>query len=587
MKLSDYVMLYLRDKGVRIIFGYQGSSVSHIIDSLHKVKELRYIQNNHEQASAFSANAYSQISGSLGVALSCSGPGATNLITGIANAYFDSIPCLFITGQVSLAGIKSHPLIRQHGFQETDIVSIVRPITKFAVTIMSPDEIRFNLEKAVYLAQVGRPGSVLIDIPHNLQSSDIEPQTLTSFFDSDEFRSLITSYNEIDDKIINEVYQLLANANRPVLLLGGGASHLKGSGLIEKFISKCHIPVVASLKGLDIFSHHHECFSGFIGAYGNRYANFCVACSDVLLVLGSRLDTMQTGTDIKQFARNTKIIHVDVDIHELNRIDRNKVDIHCDVSLFLDKLVKYTDDKPFSVDQWLQTVDAWKKKYPSGIQENSSYVNPNEIISALDEYLTENAIICCDVGLNQMYVAQSIILNGKRSLLTSGGHGAMGYSLPAAIGAFSFSMDRQIISIVGDGGIQMNSQELHTIVKERIPVKIIIMNNTSLGMIRSYQEKALGGKTFGSVAGFSSPDYHKIADAYGFKYFKISSMSDFEINAFELTSIEPCIFEIILDPHSEINPGPAYNRPVEDQHPLIDREEYKQIINLICKNSKP
>jgi len=574
-------MLHLRDNGVRTIFGYQGSSVSHLIDSLHKIKELMYVQNNHEQASAFSANAYSQISGGLGVALSCSGPGATNLVTGIANAYFDSIPCVFITGQVGLAGIKSHPLIRQHGFQETNIVSIVKPITKFAVTIMNPEEIRFNLEKALYLAQEGRPGSVLIDIPHDVQTADINPQTLSNFFASADYKNLATCYDDIDYKIVNEIYQLLTNAKRPVLLLGGGSSHLKGTGLIERFISKCHIPVVASLKGLDIFSHHHECYSGFIGAYGNRYANFCVACSDVLLVLGSRLDTMQTGPDIKQFARNSKIIRVDIDIHELKRIDRNKFDIHCDVSMFMEKMVKNAGKDQFFAKQWLQLIDTWKRKYPSGIQENSGYVNPNEIISALDDYLTENAIICCDVGLNQMYVAQSIRLNGKRSLLSSGGHGAMGYSLPAAIGAYFVSMDRQIISIVGDGGIQINSQELHTIVKEKIPVKIIIMNNSSLGMIRSYQEKALEGRTYGSVDGFSSPDYHKIADAYGLRYFKIASMSDFKDNAFELATIEPCIFEVLLDPHPQINPGPAYKRPVEDQFPLIDREEYQQIMNLI------
>jgi acetolactate synthase-1/2/3 large subunit len=580
MKLSDYVMLYLRDKGVRTIFGYQGSSVSHLIDSLHRVGHLRYVQNNHEQASAFSANAYAQISGGLGVALSCSGPGATNLITGIANAYFDSLPCVFITGQVGLAGFKTHPLIRQHGFQETDIASIVKPITKFVATIFDPKEIRYNLEKAVYLAQEGRPGSVLVDIPHNVQTAEIEPESLTSFFDSEEYTTHTTSYDDMNDNTIHEVHQLLTSAKRPVVLLGGGSAHLKGTGLIETFISEYHIPVVASLRGLDIFSHDHECFSGFVGAYGNRYANFCVACSDVLLVLGSRLDTMQTGADIRQFARRANIIHVDIDIQELNRIDRNKTDIHCDVGLFLGKMVRHTGSRNVSADQWLETVGSWKRKYPSGAQSGTPYVNPNEIISALGAYLTQDAIICCDVGLNQMYVAQSIRLNGRRSLLNSGGHGAMGYSLPAAIGAYSVSMDRQIICIVGDGGIQMNSQELHTIAKERIPAKVIIMNNSSLGMIRAYQEKALAGKTYGSVDGFSSPDYHKIAGAYGFRYFRVSSMSDFRSSAPELTTVEPCIYEVLLDPNPQINPGPAYQRPVEDQFPFIDREEYQQIMSL-------
>lgn len=573
-------MFYLKDTGVRTIFGYQGSSVSHMIDSLHKVDGLKYIQNNHEQASAFSANGYSQISGGLGVALSCSGPGATNLITGIANAYFDSLPCLFITGQIGLSGIKTNPLIRQQGFQETDIVSIVKPITKYAVTIFEPSEIRFHLEKAIFLAQHGRPGSVLIDIPHNVQSAQIEPETLISYFDSEEYSRFKTSEVELNAATLNDVCELLKTSRRPVLLIGGGSSKLKGTGLLEKFISICHIPVVASLKGLDIFPHQHECFSGFIGAYGNRYANFCVAGSDVLIVLGSRLDTMQTGADNNQFARKAKIIQVDIDDQELAKIDRNKIDIQSDVRVFLEKLIVIIGETRITKDHWLQTINTWKMKYPSVTPSNSNQLNPNEFISKLSDCLTDNAIICSDVGLNQMWVAQSIKLNGKRSLLNSGGHGAMGYSLPAAIGAYSYTYDRQIVSIMGDGGIQMNSQELHTILKEKIPAKVIILNNQSLGMIRSYQEKALSGKTYGSVEGFSSPDFRKIAYAYGFKYFKISSLSDLKECSKEFNTLDPCIFEVLLERTQEINPGPAYNRPVEDQYPLIDRNDYQQIIDI-------
>ena len=573
-------MLYLKDNGVRTIFGYQGSSVSHLIDSLHKVKDLKYIQNNHEQAAAFSANGYSQISGGLGVALSCSGPGATNLITGIANAYFDSLPCLFITGQIGLAGIKTNPLIRQLGFQETDIVSIVKPITKYAVTIFDSKDIRFHLEKAIFLAQQGRPGSVLIDVPHNVQSAQIEPDTLKSYFDSEEYINLINSKVDLNDSTLNEVCKLLKTSKRPVLLVGGGSSKLKGTGLLEKFISICHIPVVASLKGLDIFPHQHECFSGFIGAYGNRYANFCVATSDVLIVLGSRLDTMQTGADNKQFASNAKIIHVDIDDQELLKIDRNKINIQSDVRTFIEKLLVNFGETPFRKDQWLQTINTWKIKYPSVTPSDTNHLNPNEFISGLSDCLTDNAIICSDVGLNQMWVAQSVKLNGKRLLLNSGGHGAMGYSLPAAIGAYSYTNNRQIVSIMGDGGVQMNSQEFHTIIKEKIPAKVIILNNHSLGMIRSYQEKALAGKTYGSVEGFSSPDFLKIAYAYGFKYFKITSMFDLKECANEFNTLDPCIFEVLLDQTIEINPGPAYNRPVEDQYPLIDRNDYQQIIDI-------
>jgi len=264
----------------------------------------------------------------------------------------------------------------------------------------------------------------------------------------------------------------------------------------------------------------------------------------------------------------------------LLKIDRNKINIQSDVRVFLDKLIVNIGETTFNRDQWLQTISTWKMKYPSVTPSNPGQLNPNEFIFELSDCLTDNAIICSDVGLNQMWVAQSIKLNGKRSLLNSGGHGAMGYSLPAAIGAFSYTSDRQIISIMGDGGVQMNSQELHTIIKEKIPAKVVILNNHSLGMIRSYQEKALSGKTYGSVEGFSSPDFFKIAFAYGFKYHKISTLSDLKECATDFKKLDPCIFEVLLEQTLEINPGPAYNRPVEDQYPLIDRTDYQQIIDI-------
>lgn len=581
MKLSDYVMNFLYDQTIKYVFGYQGSSIVHLIDSLNKVEGLTYIQNYHEQASSFSANAYSRVSGNIGVAIATSGPGATNLITGIANAFFDSVPCLFITGQVSTHAMKTKQEIRQQSFQETDIVSIAKPITKFAKTVLEPEMIRFYLEKAIYFAKSGRPGSALIDMPHNVQASEINPQTLQSFYDSDEYISEMRQNFQPDAKVVKQVVTMLAEAKRPVLLAGGGMSSVRGTGMFKTLVNTCDLPVVCSLMGLDAINHDDEHFCGFIGSYGNRYANFAVAKSDLLLVLGSRLDVQQTGNDKSLFARGAKIIHVDIDTYELNHNVCESVSVCCDVRAFLNALVEETGARIFNNKEWLNNIHAWEAKYPSyPTQNETDYIDPNEFLHVLSQKSSNNAVVCSDVGQNQMWVAQSFCLAGNKQLLTSGGHGAMGYSLPAGIGAYFASPDRQIICIMGDGGIQMNLQELQTIFREKIPAKIFVLNNSSLGMIRCYQEKYFNNKCFGSVEGFTNPDFEKLAHAFNIAYTKICTNHDFDKLDNGLTSDKPHLFEVVLSPLTQIIPEPTPRRAVEDQFPLIDRDEFSSIFNF-------
>jgi acetolactate synthase-1/2/3 large subunit len=507
MKLSDYVMNFLFEKKIRYIFGYQGGSVTHLIDSLHKVEGLTYVQNYHEQASSFCADAYARVSGGVGVAIATSGPGATNLITGIANAFFDSVPCLFITGQVSTHAMRTKQAIRQQGFQETDIVSIVKPITKFAETVLEPEKIRFYLENAIFQAQSGRPGSVLIDIPHNVQASEINPQALQSFYDSDEYTSEMKKNPRPDENVFRQIVAMLAEAKRPVVLAGGGMASVRGTGIFKTLVHACDLPVVGSLRGLDAIDHDDEHFCGFIGSYGNRYANFAVAKSDLLLVLGSRLDERQTGENRTLFAKGARIIHVDVDPHELNHNVRETISVCCDIGSFLNALVAEIDNRSFNNKEWLDSIHRWKAKYPSyPVHANADGIDPNEFLHLLSKKVSDKAVVCSDVGQNMMWVAQSFCLSGDKQLLSSSGHGAMGYSLPAGIGAHFASPDRQIICVMGDGGIQMNLQELQTIFREKIPVKIFVMNNKSLGMVRDFHEKYFNNKCFGSVEGFTSPD---------------------------------------------------------------------------------
>jgi acetolactate synthase-1/2/3 large subunit len=581
MKLSDYFMNYLFERKIGHIFGYQGGSVTHLIDSLHKVKGLTYIQNYHEQASSFCADAYARVRGGVGVAIATSGPGATNLITGIANAFFDSVPCLFITGQVSTHAIKTKQSIRQQGFQETDIVSIAKPITKFAATVLEPEKIRHYLEKAFFYAQSGRPGPVLIDIPHNVQASEINPQALQSFYDSDEYTSEMKKKSLPDEKVVRQVVAMLTEAKRPVVLVGGGMASVRGKGIFKTIVHACDLPVVGSLRGLDAIGHDDEHFCGFIGSYGNRYANFVVAKSDFLLVLGSRLDERQTGDDRSLFARGARIVHVDIDPHELNHNLREAVSVCCDIESFLNALMAEIGNRSFDNKAWLDHIHQWKAKYPSyQVHAHADDIAPNEFLHVLSTKVFDNAVVCADVGQNMMWVAQSFCLSGDKQLLCSSGHGAMGYSLPAGIGAHFASPDRQIICVMGDGGIQMNLQELQTISRERIPLKIFIMNNQSLGMIRAYHEKYFNNQCFGSVKGYVNPDFEKLANAFDIVYTKISTREDFDRLDRGLDVESPHLFEVVLSPTTQIIPEPAPRRAVEDQLPLLDRDEFDHLLEL-------
>jgi len=580
MKLSDYVMKFLRDQDIKFIFGYIGGSTLHLIDSLNQLEGLTYIQNYHEQASSFSADAYSRSSGNIGVAIATSGPGATNLITGIANAFYDSVPCLFITGQVSVHHMKKTPEIRQQGFQETDIVSIVKPITKFAKTLLNPEMIRYDLEKAFHYAKAGRPGPVLIDIPHNLQASEIEPQTLHSFFDSNE---QISKNRQPDMSVVKQVASMLAEAKRPVILAGGGVGAINNTDIFETFVKIYDLPVVCSLMGLSSINHDDKHFCGFIGSYGNRYANFAVAKSDLLLVLGSRLDDRQIGDNASLFARDAKIIHVDIDPYELNHKVCESISICCDIKDYLNVMIGEIGDRKFDNKAWLDNIHAWREKYPSyPVQSNTDYIDPNECMYVLSQKLSNNVTVCVDVGQHQMWVAQSFSLAGKKQFITSGGHGAMGYSLPAGVGAYfaSSNSDRQIICIMGDGSIQMSLYELQTISREEIPLKIFVLNNSTLGMVRIYQEKYFNDECIGTADGYTTPDFEKLAYAYNIAYTKVETNQDFDKMDKGIASKKPHFFEIILSPSAQIIPEPFPGRAVEDQFPLLDRNEFNKLLNM-------
>lgn len=571
MKLSDYVVSYLEKFGIDTIFGYQGSSVAHLVDSVSKSKNITYIQTLHEQAASFAANGYALCKNSIGAALACSGPGAINLINGIANSYYDSVPCIFITGQVSTSGIRDeNSKIRQLGFQETDIVSIVKSITKYAVTIKNKDEIAFHLEKAFYLMLEGRPGPVLLDIPHNIQASIVEPERFKHF-------KRVNKKNVLSKNTIKESIEILKKAQRPLMLLGGGARSLKDNDTLEMFLRESNLPVISSYLGKDIIDNEIVNYIGVLGAYGNRYANWAVQYCDVLLIIGSRIDERQTGGDLGCFAEDAQIIYVDIDSWENMGKPERYLKIVAESSEFIKILLEDLKGVKWS-QSWLTAINIWKNRYVHWKEYTlSDGVNPNKFIFDLTCKTTKSFAITVDVGQNQIWTNASSLLKKGCYLIQSGGLGSMGFSLPAAIGAFYSHRYEEIFCFCGDGGIQMNIQELGTISTNKIPIKIIVFNNQSLGLIRVYQEKALKSNFEGSVYGFASPQYEDIAKAYSIEYIQISDNNYDEKLQYIIENNEAMLVEVRISKQSTCFPEPTYRSTFNNQSEVLANEEKERI----------
>lgn len=561
MKLSDYVVSFLESHGIKVIFGYQGSSVAHTIDSISK-SSITFIQNFHEQGAAFAACGSAMRSNSPAAALSCSGPGSLNLITGIADAWFDSLPCFFITGQVGTAGIRQSKELRQLGFQETDIVSIVKPITKYAVTVMDPDSIATHLEAAWQAMVSGRPGPVLLDIPHNVQASQIS----LALPDADSFRKPDEPGPCISD--VRLVAQKMRQARRPLLLLGGGAAALRDAMVLSDLCSRYHLPVVCSYLGRDILDNTHPSYIGVIGAYGNRIANYAVKHCDLLLCLGSRIDGRQTGDDLPAFASQADIIQVDLDADELAAKPSRYQKILSSCQKFLEALAPCLCEKD---NAWLTFLQKWaavlcpQSEYPAGMEG----VNPNRFCFDLSQAFP-GATVVLDVGQNQIWANSSLQLSKDARLIQSGGLGAMGFALPAAIGACCTVPQRRCFCICGDGGFQMNLQELETLSLHNLPICVVVMNNHSLGLIRVYQNKALSGNLVGSVSGFGMPDLSHLAAAYHLPYYRLENNEGCSSLIKTLDGMSgPCLVEVCLSPESQTYPEPTYRQPVDIQSPPL------------------
>ena len=571
MKVSDYIAKYIESRGVKCVFELPGGMICHLLDSFLQKTEIRIVSMHHEQAAAFAADACGRVTGIPGIALATSGPGAINLLTGIGSCHFDSSPGIFITGQVNRHEQKGKKKIRQLGFQEADIVSMAQPITKRCFKVDNPDDIPAILKEAFEIAVEGRPGPVLIDIPMDVQRANI---------DVPEFMPELIHVNPAPEDLkdeLNDLSESLKSSKKPLLLVGRGVKASFSGKELLSFLKLTKLPVVTSLLAVDAVSYDHPQRVGFIGAYGNRWANIALGECDLLIVVGSRLDIRQTGADTK-FFENRKIYHVDCDPEEINNRLQGCVPIVSDAKDFLNTFNSGFANEIYEekVD-WFSYIRALKEKWPDTKEVDAKGINPNFFMHQLSQHSTESSAYIVDVGAHQMWAAQSIEVAQDQLFITSAGMGSMGFALPAAIGA-SLSADcKPVVAIIGDGCMQLNIQELQTIVRNNLPVKMIVLNNKSLGMIRQFQDSYFESRYQSTWWGYTAPDFEKVSIAYGIDAKTIEREDEIEEAAKWLWSEEninkPQLLQVMIDSRTNTYPKIAFGKPLTEMEPFFKPDD--------------
>jgi len=563
VKVSEYVAEALFRKRVRQVFQLSGGMIMQLLDSLDRDGRIQLVTIHHEQAAAFAADAQGRITGVPGVAIATSGPGATNLMTGIGSCYFDSSPAVFITGQVNRHEQKQDRDIRQLGFQETDIVSMVRAITKDAWQVRTPEEIPAALDRAFETAMQGRPGPVLIDIPADIfwrvMPVPVPPQPTET-----------RGASAID---CEPLCKALLTARRPLILAGGGVRAGQSAEAFRSLVDRLGVPVVTSLLGLDLLPFSHSSRVGMIGTYGNRWANLALGSCDLLLVLGSRLDVRQTGSCTEALAKGRRIFHVDCEAGELNNRVKGCETILCDLADFIPRFIAAIEDvQVYGLwAEWTEKIAELRCRWPDTNElAGVKGINPNVLMHRLSHFAKKAAAYVVDVGLHQMWAAQSLELTREQRFLTSGGMGSMGFALPAALGAALSLPGSPVAVIAGDGGFQCNIQELQTVARLRLPLKIVILNNRSHGMTRQFQDTYFEGRHVATRWGYSTPDFARVAEAYGIPGRTVGNSAEIDemLNWLWEDPKVPQLLHVEIDEYTNAYPKIAFGRPVTEMEPL-------------------
>jgi len=592
MKLTDYIASFLIEKGVECAFGMSGGAAVHLFDSIYKSESIKMISMTHEQCAAIAADGYARATGKLGVAITTSGPGATNLLTGTCCSFYDSIPTLMLTGQVATHRLKGDRNVRQVGFQETDVVSIFKPITKYAVQISDPNTIRFHLEKAYSIAFSGRPGPVLIDIPDDLQRAEIDIEKIIGYLPSED-----NTYEDfINNQIENLIYDI-SQSKRPIIILGGGLKTPQINNY-KKVLDKLGIPVLLTWAGTDLLEFNHKLRIGTFGVYGSRTGNFAVQNSDLIIALGTRLSQNLTGGILSSFGREAKIVMVDIDTNEISKFNGFGINIDygivCPLYEFFQKIdikINLIDENKYAT--WKKWIHDCKVKLPNdqlagqdGNGDNASCLNIYDFIKELSLNIRKDELIYADTGGNLTWTCNAINLRKQQRLFSAWNNTPMGYSLPASIGAAFAKNNESLTCIIGDGGLMVCLAELITVSKNSLPVKIFLINNRSHGIQKQTLETWLSGNfvCVDELSGLAFPnDYAKVASVFGLDYVLINENTDLKEKLTEIYSnIKPLFIDVQIYQDQKLYPVLKFGHPLENQMPFIGEEILSQL--MIVKN---
>ena len=590
MRLADFVIDFLAKKNIKKVFTVSGGGSIFLCDALFKTKKLKYISCHHEQAVAFAAESYSRLKNKTGAALVTTGPGGTNCLTGVACCWIDSVPTMFISGQVYLDQTIKKTRLRQIGVQEIDIISMVKNFTKYSVLIKKPNEILYHLEKAYYETTNGRPGPVWIDIPADIQNAEIDINKLKRFNPPKTKKKL----NKLDNQI-KKIAKLLAKSKRPVIHVGHGGRISNCAEKLRKLVDRYKIPFALTWNASDLVESSHPSYIGRPGAFAERGSNFIIQNADLYISVGTRLPFMVTGYNSKDFARKAKIVMIDIDSKELKntRVLAN-YKLKTDAGYFLDKLVKELPKKIHLDKNWTDYCRKVRKKYPIVLDQykkQKKTINSYYFIDILSEILKPKDVVVTDMGLSFVGTHQAFKVKKGQRVFTNSGHAPMGWGLPAAIGAYYASIEskgkKNIICLTGEGGLQMNIQELATVLHHKIPIKIFIYNNGGYLTIKQTQQLGFESRIMGSdyESGLSFPNYKLISKSHSIKYFKISDTKKIKNSVLKILKInEPVICELILDSEQEQMPkainrrtsdGKSIPTTFEDMYPFLQKNELK------------
>ncbi len=599
MRVSDYIIEFFENQGVEHVFTVSGGGSIFLCDALAMAKKMKYVACHHEQAASMATEAYARVRNGLGVTLVTSGPGGTNTVTGVAGSWLDHVPHVTISGQTFLAQtITTHPGLRTLGVQEINIVDIVRPITKYAVMVQDAQEIKYHLEKAVYLATHGRPGPTWLDIPANIQNAQIDPATLKGF-SPDEYKVPVDP--ELKAKVA-QIVKLLKSANRPLVHLGQGVRLAGAEKEFSMLVETLRLPFMTARNANDMVASDHELYIGRPGTFAQRGANFAVQTSDVYLAIGTRLSLAQTGYNAKDYARHAKVIMVDIDQAEL---DKDTVSLHlkiqADAKLFLEELNRQLMQEKLDPRQWatwLTQCQQWKHKYPVVLpeyREQVGSVNSYHFIDVLSDVLTPDDVVVTDMGFAFQNTHQAFRIKKGQRVFTNCGLASMGWGLPAAVGACFGNGKKRTVCLAGEGGLLMTIQELATIMHHRLPVKLFVFNNGGYLTIKQTQELGFEGRLMGSNedSGISFPDFMKLAEAHHFKAIRLESHQNLKQQIETVMNHDgPVLCELMMD-SNQLQAPKAINRrnadgtmkqtPLEDSYPFLDPKEIEENLSIVNK----